>query len=366
MQTLKLLKNLFVSKSPLHIAKKISSAVLLCSPIFLNISCFKPDVTGLLAGNTVNSGALELFSTDTDFDEENGYDAFLAWQEARGIDRNIVINNIVLSKTKMRVVISAETVISGKETSGSFISGRIVRIRPYMIGKYPVTQQLFEAVMGINPSVFSSSPFSGESQRLRPVEHVSWYDAITFCNKLSLIMDLPLCYSVTVNGEEVDWENITYDEIPTHSDTDWDDALCNDSVDGFRLPFEVEWELAARGGDPTDTKNWNYRYAGSDNIRKSSWYGEVATHAVGKKIGNSLDLYDMSGNLWEWCWDRYGNITDDSSIYGSDSGFGRSLRGGSWLGAEEDCSVAVRGYSAPRFRDSLFGIRLARTLLTGE
>jgi len=153
--------------------------------------------------------------------------------------------------------------------------------------------------MGENPSYFKGAN--------RPVERVSWYDAVKFCNKLSQMEGLDQCY--TINGSDVSWSN----------------RSCN----GWRLPTEAEWEYAARGGQ-------SYKYAGSNNVDEVAWYDEDfssgSTHPVGQKKPNGFGLYDMSGNVYEWVWDWYGDYSSQSStdLVGVSSGQSRVIRGGSW------------------------------------
>ncbi|WP_296662220.1 MULTISPECIES: SUMF1/EgtB/PvdO family nonheme iron enzyme [unclassified Treponema] len=239
-------------------------------------------------------------------------------------DGSIVINKTKLEKTALATVIDVATTITGSGSEGVFIDGRTVTLSPYSIGKYEVTQELFEAVMGENPSKFqggSYPPEDGETQKLRPVESISWYHAIVFCNRLSILMGLEECYTAyDENGQKVDCENIAYSDIkpnyPSAKNT-WQSVSCDLSKNGFRLPTAAEWEFAARGGDQSASTDWNYTYAGTSDINALSdvaWYNNdldastKKTHEVGKLKPNRLGLYDMSGNCWEFCSDRSESI----------------------------------------------------------
>ncbi len=174
----------------------------------------------------------------------------------------------------------------------------------FYIGKTEVTQNLWSAVMGSNPS-------SHRGENL-PVENVSWYNCQEFVERLS--------------------------RLTGHF---------------FRLPTEAEWEYAARGGN----KSRAYTYSGSEDIYRVAWHHDnsgMTTHPVGMKSGNELGIFDMSGNVWEWCSDNYNpsySQPRNSSL--------RVNRGGSWLNAATDCRVAVRRYRMPSRRNNDLGLRLA-------
>lgn len=290
-------------------------------------------------------------------------------------DGSLVINKTKLEKTALATVIDTATTITGSGNKGVFIDGRKVTLSPYSIGKYEVTQEFFEAVMGKNPSKFQGEanlPEAGETQVLRPVEKVNWYDAIVFCNKLSILMGLEPCYSV--NGID-DWQEFDYGSIPDSKSYDsyssWESVSCDFTKNGYRLPTEAEWEFSARGGNQS-ADDWNYTYAGSNNLDSVAWHkgNSNKTHEVGMLVPNRLGLYDMSGNVTEWCWDwrdeKFG-ILDSTPATGASSGDYdyRVNRGGSYYSSDiSNTSVSsLKGYIYPYSRDTFgLGFRIARTI----
>ena len=196
-----------------------------------------------------------------------------------------------------------------------------VTLSSYQIGKYEVTQKLWKAVMGSNPEDMGDldSEFFGDNL---PVVRVSWDEIQTFITKLNQI-----------TGKR------------------------------FRLPTEAEWEYAARGGNSSR----GYKYSGSNNISDVAWYdGNSGSkpHAVGGKSPNELGIYDMTGNVWEWCqdaWDSdyYSKSPSSNPECKGDSGFGRVYRGGSWGSIARYCRVSYRDYFGPGGRGNRIGFRLA-------
>jgi formylglycine-generating enzyme required for sulfatase activity len=195
-----------------------------------------------------------------------------------------------------------------------------VTLSNYRIAETEVTQLLWEAVMGNNPSRFKGQPYN-------PVEQVSWNDCQEFIAKLN-----------ELTGRK------------------------------FRLPTEAEWEYAARGGEAQS----GYIYSGSNNINDVAWFYDnsyavgvdhynYGTHSVLCKSGNALGLYDMSGNVWEWCQDWYGNYSSDAQTNptGPATGFYRVSRGGSWCNSAKYCEVTARNYGAPSYKEYYLGLRLA-------
>ncbi len=222
-----------------------------------------------------------------------------------------------------------------------------VTLSDFYIGKYPVKQAEWEEVMGKNPSKFKGN-------KNNPVECVSWYDAVEFCNKKSIKDGLDPCYSINKSKQDVN--NKAWPD-----DLKWT-LVCDFSKNGYRLPTEAEWEYAARGGNISK----GYTYSGSNNVEEVAEYegnNDKSTKPVGGRIANELGIYDMSGNVWEWCWDWHGDYSSSSQTDppGLNSGSERVIRGGSWNYSASYCRVAGRSDENPFWGRHNIGFRLARS-----
>lgn len=359
-----------------------------------------------------------------------------SWMSSVG---NLIINGSEIAKTSEVVVIPTGTIATiemeddsawsnytneSTAYTGVFLKGRKIKLSPFVMSQYEVTRDLYKAVIGNAPSTTSFAGTEGEN----PVNTVNWYDAIIFCNKLSMLYGLECVYSYdfSEDGSGVmtnpdDWfsdtENLSstvpINDASTNYKT-WRDCVKIDiSKNGYRLPTETEWEFAARGGDPTK-EDWKFAFSGIDvtsgnklyipgsnftdpsylcydaNLSKVAWWGansSESTHPVGTKNSNRLNLFDMSGNVYEWCEDFQTNIIIDNDVTEKnpiflDSGpSSRVLRGGGFHNTGRGSgvyngqyatyhgdynaskyAVSTRGSFTPSKRDKEYGFRLVRSI----
>jgi formylglycine-generating enzyme required for sulfatase activity len=245
--------------------------------------------------------------------------------------------------------------------SGVFVSGRTVTVASFAMAKYETTYELWYEVRvwaEANGYTFANQGREGNDGTIavpttaknEPVTYVSWRDVMVWCNAYSEKSGKVPVYTY---GGAV---------IRSSSDTTaCDNAVMDKTQSGFRLPTDVEWEFAARGGNPSNTTNWNYTYAGSNTVGNVAWYSDNsgnATHPVGEKAANSLGLYDMSGTVYELCWDWYGSVSSSTPTDGTTSGSDRLLRGGSWFASAGSVEVSYRNYYAPSSMHSSVGFRV--------
>lgn len=233
--------------------------------------------------------------------------------------------------------------------------------KSFYMGKYEVTQAEYEKYCSYGSSSPSSSYGDGDNY---PAYYVSWYDALIYCNKRSMAEGLTPCYSISGSTDPEKWGT-----VPTSSDNTWNAVVCDWNANGYRLPTEAEWEYAARAGDNTVA---SLTYSGTSDVNKLgeyAWYksnSNGTTHEVGTKKANGFGLYDMSGNLWEWCWNWFTNSYDaetegGSNPTGASAGSFRVYRGGSWNNDSGSYAVSYRDRSYPNDRYGSLGFRVVRS-----
>ena len=235
----------------------------------------------------------------------------------------------------------------------------------FYMGKYQVTQEQYQVVMGTNPSYYQPvngyQPAAGEVQGRRPVETVRWYDAIVFCNRLSMLEGLSPAYRIPGFSNSTNPDD--WGAVPTSNNTTWNAVEVVPESNGYRLPTEAQWEYACRA-ETTTNYYWGNQ-TDTATVGQYAWYGNNSsmTHEVGKKLPNAWGLYDMSGNVRERCWDWYassypsGNQTDP---VGASSGSYRVERGGSRSDSVEVLQSARRSGDNPNYRGLDLGFRVVR------
>jgi formylglycine-generating enzyme required for sulfatase activity len=242
---------------------------------------------------------------------------------------------------------------ANEPSRGSDETHHQVTVSSFYMGKYEVTQKEYQEVMGTNPSIFKGDNL--------PVENIRWYEAIEYCNKRSQKEGLTPAYTIDKNPSDSNnnSKNDTMRWLVTRVP----------NADGYRLPTEAEWEYACRAGTTTPfntgnniiTRNANYDGNNPYNNNAKGEYRQKTT-PVGSFAPNAWGLYDMHGNVWEWCWDWYGAYSSGAQTdpVGASSGAGRVYRGGSWGSYAELARSAYRSGNAPSYRYDSLGFRLVR------
>lgn len=287
--------------------------------------------------------------------------------------------NYVIYVGRMALAVSASngitmlTIPAGRFQRNSTAGNDNLITQPYGISKYEITRAQFLAVMGADPSNTTRSGGLND-----PVQNVSWYSAIAFCNKLSLEEGLDLVYSVSTVA---DWSTLTFSDIPTSNTSDWNNATANWGANGYRLPTEMEWMWAAMGapadgqGSGNNTTGYLKSFAGStgtNNIGDYAVFGYGSSaigatslnssSAVGSKSPNELGIYDLSGNIFEYCWDFSASYPNGivSDYNGPLLGTNRVCRGGSWIWGTTEVMVAHRSSTGMPGSGYVIGLRIAR------
>jgi len=242
----------------------------------------------------------------------------------------------------------------------------ISTIDSFHMGQFEITGNQYLLVMGIDPS-----DTNYRSDDTNPVQMVNWYQAIAFCNKLSILENLEPVYSI----EGIDFKTIRYADIPQDENKQWDDVKVSWNNNGYRLPTEMEWYWAAMGC----RDEINKPYSGGQDIKligdyavygyyedRNGWTAgrtsEKRSNPVGSKKPNEIGLYDLSGNIFEWLWDWYADYpkNDLENYVGPDKGTKRIIAGGFWGKEIPFLRIGYREYQKPYKKDFAIGFRVVR------
>ena len=306
--------------------------------------------------NTVEN----IFILETENEEEKEITTQDLLESAKNIDSltNILADKIEILKTsydKFKIKSASQknkkygktkfkdmVIINGGKYKPSF-SDEEKEVYTLEVCKYLITQDMWIEIMGNNPSYFKGGK--------RPVESVSWWKALEYCNKLSEKYKLKPVYDLSRKEEGILKINQIGESSIEPNKADFK------KTEGFRLPTELEWEWFSKGGEVAiQDGTFNFKYSGSKNIDEVAWYRDNSgnqTHNVGMKKTNQLGIYDCSGNVWEWCYD--GVVYDQSKL-------NRRIRGGSWNYSSDFCDILCRNYVQATFNINYIGFRIVRTI----
>jgi len=258
------------------------------------------------------------------------------------------------------VLVEGGSFMMGSNTQSDEQPVHSVTLNDFYIGKFEVTQSEWK-----NPN---ASIRSGSGTQY-PIESISWYAILKYCNIRSMAEGLVPCYAISGSTDPADWGAVPPSQSPEYpheslNNRVWDSVICNWNANGYRLPTEAEWEYAARGGN----KSNGYLYSGSNNCEEVAWNDRVRftnPSSVGEKQANELGLYDMSGNVCELCQDWYHSdysvAPSNGDAWESPAGSDRVVRGGGWSNYGYGCRSADRNDVIPSWAGNTFGFRLSRS-----